>query len=87
MGEQIDLSLKVDWCLLYVSAMKLLSWNVRGLGKPVKRRKIKNLFFERKVDMVLLQETKKQNSEWGVCQINLAWGKDGFHGSRFNGSN
>ncbi|XP_028085234.1 uncharacterized protein LOC114286280 [Camellia sinensis] len=39
--------------------MKLLSWNVRGLGKSIKRRKIKKLLFERKVDVALFQETKR----------------------------
>lgn len=39
--------------------MKVLSWNIRGLGRPQKSRKFKEVFKERKVDTVLLQETKK----------------------------
>ncbi|XP_028113024.1 uncharacterized protein LOC114311158 [Camellia sinensis] len=39
--------------------MKLLSWNVRGLGRMEKRSKVKKLLKERSVDMVLFQETKK----------------------------
>ncbi|XP_028082515.1 uncharacterized protein LOC114283844 [Camellia sinensis] len=39
--------------------MKLLSWNIRGLGNPEKRRKLKELLRARKVDIVLIQETKK----------------------------
>ncbi|XP_028078606.1 uncharacterized protein LOC114280437 [Camellia sinensis] len=39
--------------------MKILSWNVRGIGRPEKRRQIKKSLAERKVDIVLLQETKK----------------------------
>ena len=40
--------------------MKLLSWNVRGLGRTGKCRKIKQVLKERKIDMALLQETKKE---------------------------
>ncbi|XP_028054758.1 uncharacterized protein LOC114258955 [Camellia sinensis] len=39
--------------------MIILSWNVRGLRRPEKRRKIKNLVRERKIDVLLLQETKR----------------------------
>ncbi|XP_028105888.1 uncharacterized protein LOC114304937 [Camellia sinensis] len=42
--------------------MKILSWNIRGLGRPENRRRPKEVIKERKVDMVLLQETKKANS-------------------------
>lgn len=41
--------------------MKILSWNNRGLGRPKKKRRIKAVIKERKVDMVLLQETKRTN--------------------------
>ncbi|CAL5344378.1 hypothetical protein CsSME_00032746 [Camellia sinensis var. sinensis] len=41
--------------------MKTLSWNIRGLGRPEKRRKVKEAIKDRKVDMVLLQEIKKAN--------------------------
>ncbi|XP_028098166.1 uncharacterized protein LOC114297885 [Camellia sinensis] len=39
--------------------MKILSWNVRGLGRVEKRRRIKEVLKEKKVDMAMLQETKK----------------------------
>ena len=39
--------------------MKLLSWNVRGLGNSVKRRWVKLLLKDRKIDFVFFQETKK----------------------------
>lgn len=38
--------------------MKVLSWNIRGLGKLEKRRSLKNLIKEKMVDMVLIQEAK-----------------------------
>lgn len=41
--------------------MKPLSWNVRDLGRLVKRRRIKKILFDNKVDMVFLQETKKSD--------------------------
>ncbi|XP_028060848.1 uncharacterized protein LOC114264432 [Camellia sinensis] len=41
--------------------MKVLSWNVRGLGKPEKRRRIRNLLKAKGVDMVFIQETKKSS--------------------------
>ena len=41
--------------------MKLISWNIRGLGRPEKKRRIKAVIKERKVDMVMLQETKRAN--------------------------
>ncbi|XP_028083304.1 uncharacterized protein LOC114284569 [Camellia sinensis] len=43
--------------------MKILSGNVRGLGRPEKRGKIKRLVRERDVDVLFLQETKRRNME------------------------
>lgn len=39
--------------------MKILTWNVRGIGRSEKKGKIKKMMKERNVDIVLLQETKK----------------------------
>ncbi|XP_028099375.1 uncharacterized protein LOC114298914 [Camellia sinensis] len=39
--------------------MKLLSWNIRGLGKPEKKGRIKGLLKDKHVDIVFFQETKK----------------------------
>ncbi|GMP77684.1 hypothetical protein CsSME_00033867 [Camellia sinensis var. sinensis] len=41
--------------------MKILSWNIRGLGRHEKKRRIKAVIKEQKVDMVLLQEIKRAN--------------------------
>ena len=38
--------------------MKIISWNVNGLGNPVKRRKIKEVIVKVDPDIVLLQESK-----------------------------
>ena len=51
--------------------MKILSWNVRGLGRPEKRSKVRSILKERGVDVVLLQETKTSNLE--VSFIKSIW--------------
>ena len=38
--------------------IKILSWNVRGVNDPVKRRVIKSFLRSNRVDLVCLQETK-----------------------------
>ncbi|XP_028105623.1 uncharacterized protein LOC114304685 [Camellia sinensis] len=43
--------------------MKILSWNVRGLGRPEKRGNIKSLVRERCVDVLFLQETKRSSMD------------------------
>ncbi|KAF5932138.1 hypothetical protein HYC85_028309 [Camellia sinensis] len=42
--------------------MKTLSWNIRGVGRPEKRRKIRNLLLDKAIDMALLQETKQSST-------------------------
>lgn len=56
--------------------MKILSWNIRGVGRPEKRRNIKKLLDDRKIDMVLFQETKKSS----ICDVVVKslWYKDSF---------
>ena len=39
--------------------MKILMWNVRGLGKPARRRQVREHIFQEKVEVVGLQETIK----------------------------
>ncbi|KAL7167318.1 hypothetical protein ACSBR2_037897 [Camellia fascicularis] len=41
--------------------MKMLSWNIRGLGRSEKRCKIKNVVKDRQIDILLIQETKRSN--------------------------
>lgn len=54
--------------------MKILSWNVRGLGRKSKRRMIKNMLISCGADIVILQETKKVEIERTL--VNSIWG---FH--------
>lgn len=39
--------------------MKIISWNIRGLGSKNKRRVIKEMLVSKSADIVILQETKK----------------------------
>lgn len=52
--------------------MKIISWNVRGLGSARKRTLIKELLKKEKADIVMQQETKLEvvDSKW----IRSIWG-------------
>jgi exonuclease III len=39
--------------------MNVLSWNVRGLGKPKRRRLVTEILYTHHIDIVSIQETKK----------------------------
>ncbi|GMP39143.1 hypothetical protein CsSME_00010098 [Camellia sinensis var. sinensis] len=56
--------------------MKIQSWNIRGIDRPEKIRKIKKSILERKVDIILIQETKK--SEVNIGLIRSKWPGDQF---------
>ena len=40
--------------------MKMLSWNIRGLGRREKRNRLRKLIRDNEIDVVLIQETKKE---------------------------
>lgn len=52
--------------------MKMVSWNVRGLGGWEKRSKIKEFLLSCSPDIVLLQETKLQ--EVHAFDVSSFWG-------------
>ncbi|XP_028067566.1 uncharacterized protein LOC114270309 [Camellia sinensis] len=54
--------------------MKLLTWNVRGLGRKEKRSKIKRLLKDRGIDIALFQETKK--ASMSEMEIKEMWARD-----------
>lgn len=54
--------------------MKLLSWNVRGFGRPKKRRRIRALLKERKIECAFFQETKKEGMSDDL--VRLIWHVD-----------
>lgn len=41
--------------------MKLMYWNIRGLGSAGRRKQLKELMSQHKVDVICLQETIKEN--------------------------
>lgn len=58
--------------------MKMLSWNVRGLGKSCKRKKIKELVRARGVDLVMLQETKRHVMSDQIVKSMWPWDQFNF---------
>ena len=52
--------------------MKIISYNVRGLGRGVKWGAIRRLVKQEGVDMICLQETKKEMVDKAMCQA--LWG-------------
>ncbi|XP_028083438.1 uncharacterized protein LOC114284690 [Camellia sinensis] len=56
--------------------MKLLSWNIRGIGKPTKRRKIRKLLLDKAIDMALIQETKQSSTN--ILWVKSIWPRDKF---------
>ncbi|XP_028091887.1 uncharacterized protein LOC114292179 [Camellia sinensis] len=68
--------------------MKILSWNVRGLGRADRRQRIKEFLSQKYVDMVLLQETKRScmdesgvRSLWPIDSVEfMEVGADGSAG-------
>ena len=53
---------------MYLYLMKILSWNVRGLGWADRRRRVKEVLRLKNVDMALLQETKRSNIDESVVR-------------------
>lgn len=56
--------------------MKVMSWNVRGLGRKEKRGKIKKLVFDRKVELLMMQETKRRSMN--DCFVRSLWPLENF---------
>nr|KYP70042.1 hypothetical protein KK1_009250 [Cajanus cajan] len=56
--------------------MKILSFNIRGLGGRLKVVEVRNLVRSENVDMVCLQETKKESVDKKLCAS--LWGADDF---------
>lgn len=52
--------------------MKIISWNIRGLGSSVKKRFVSKLIKDRSPDVLLLQETKIERFERSIVQ--RMWG-------------
>ncbi|KAL8521151.1 hypothetical protein ACS0TY_011630 [Phlomoides rotata] len=70
--------------------MKILSYNVRGLGKKAKRREVRDIIKKQKIDLCCIQETKLEEvskirctgeSEGRSGGILSIWNNDVFHKS------
>ena len=48
--------------------MNIVTYNVRGLGRGVKWAAIRRLIKKENVDMICIQETKKEIIEKTMCQ-------------------
>ncbi|GAU51009.1 hypothetical protein TSUD_377370 [Trifolium subterraneum] len=60
----------------WVVIMKILSYNVRGLGAVEKRIELQRLIAERRVDVLCIQESKMEVVEESL--IRYLWGSDSF---------
>ena len=47
--------------------MIILYYNSRGLGRGIKWAAIRRLILKHKVDIVCIQETKKESFNKGIC--------------------
>ncbi|XP_028065808.1 uncharacterized protein LOC114268782 [Camellia sinensis] len=63
-----------------------MSWNVRGLGRLEKRRRVKQMIKEKRVDVLLLQETKSRNIDVTFVRSIWPWEKLEFMAADSDGS-
>ena len=56
--ERLRFSCSLCWVSFVY--MKILSWNIRGLGSKKKMRIVKRLLSSQSPDVVMLQETKRE---------------------------
>ncbi|PNY13834.1 cysteine-rich receptor-like protein kinase [Trifolium pratense] len=64
------------WCRSVV--MKIISYNIRGLGSCVKRREILNIVKEKKPDIMCIQESKMECMDEGLGKVLLGSSEVGF---------
>lgn len=58
--------------------MKVGSLNIRGLGAMIKKKKIRSLILEERLDFIAIQETKVEQMESQLCEqswgdVNCGW--------------
>ena len=56
--------------------MNILSYNIRGLGRGIKWASIRRLVGKHKIDLLCLQETKRDSLDKALCQT--LWGQSDF---------
>jgi len=52
--------------------MNIISYNIRGLGRGVKWSAVRRLVLKHQVDMLCIQETKREQIDKTICQA--LWG-------------
>ncbi|KAK9269539.1 hypothetical protein L1049_001315 [Liquidambar formosana] len=63
--------------------LKILSWNIRGLGSTIKRKAIRRIISEKRISVICIQETKLEvidqrcvNQIWGGSNnVGVEWAK------------
>ncbi|XP_057792009.1 uncharacterized protein LOC131008911 [Salvia miltiorrhiza] len=60
--------------------MKMVSYNIRGLGSKIKKRELRELLQKQKIDFCFIQETKMEN--FSNCDLKGIWGSDCFDFAR-----
>lgn len=58
-------------CLANIVQMKVISYNIRGLGRRVKKRELKELVRMQTTDMLCIQETKLVGVDRRLCSLIL----------------
>ena len=48
--------------------MKVLNWNARGLNAPKKRRILRDLINDNSIDLIAIQETKKESFTYRILK-------------------
>lgn len=59
-----------------ISVMKIISWNIRGMGSYVKKNFLRKLIKRRRPDLIFVQETKLESLDRFVVQ--KLWGNGSF---------
>ena len=56
--------------------MNILSYNIRGLGRGIKWASIRYLVGKQRIDLLCLQETKRESMDKVVCKA--LWGQSDY---------
>ncbi|GKV02021.1 hypothetical protein SLEP1_g14508 [Rubroshorea leprosula] len=56
--------------------MKVISFNIRGLGNSVKRKELRKIVSGQHVNFLMIQETKLETVDENLCRS--IWGQEGF---------
>lgn len=66
------------WYGCTISLMKIMAWNVRGLGRQERRCRVRNVIKERRVDVMLIQKTKRSSVDKQFVKSIWPWDRMAF---------